>query len=171
VEAVIKEYLPHVMFFGVIAGFLLLVIILFIMLERRRRFEDFQKSFLDLSIAVESLVMKLSPLVDAEIRAQDRTKECPQCRKRIDDAYGVCPFCSHEFAKKYFVSIMGPADEKALDLAAQKLAEALKTEYPQMKHRLRMGFDYAIADHAKRREFMTAVEKMGCTVKETVKWV
>lgn len=40
-----------------------------------------------------------------------------------------------------------------------------------MKHRLRMGFDYAISDHAKRHEFMTAVEKMGCTAKETVKWV
>ena len=170
-DVIVKNYFPHVIFFGTIAGFLILVIILFILLERRRKEEDFLQSFFNYSIAVESLIIKMGPLLDAQMVALEKTKECPQCKKMIDEAYGACPFCSHEFAKKYFVSIMGPGDEQALDLAAKKLSEALKIDYPQMKHRLRMGFDYAINDHAKRREFMTAVEKMGCSVSEIVKWV
>jgi len=44
-------------------------------------------------------------------------------------------------------------------------------DFHELKHRLRMGFDYAISDHARRREVMGALEKLGCTVKEVVKWV
>jgi RNA polymerase subunit RPABC4/transcription elongation factor Spt4 len=171
VDVIVKTYFPYVLFFGTAAGLLVLLVILSIMLEQRKKEREFLISFANFAVSVESLIMKFTPLLDAQMGALEKTKECPQCKKRIDEAYGACPFCSHEFAKKYFVSVIAPGDEKALDVAAKKLSAALKIEFPQMKYRLRVGFDYAIADHTKRHEFMTAVEKMGCTVKEIVRWV
>jgi len=159
------------MFFGTLFGVLLLIVIIYILMEQNKTLHELERIFVELSVAVESLIVKITPLLQDQLASFGKTKECPQCKKRIDEAYGACPFCSHQFVKKYFVSIIGPGDEKTLEAAADKLSAALKIDFHEMKHRLRMGFDYAIPDHTKRHEFMTAVEKMGCTVKETLKWV
>jgi hypothetical protein len=159
------------MFFGALVGVLLLIVITFLLVEQRRTLNNIVKTFDEFTVIVESLIVKITPLLQQQLTTLEKTKECPQCKKRIDEAYGACPFCSHQFVKKYFVSVIGPGDEKKLELAAEKLATALKIDFHEMKHRLRMGFEYAIPDHAKRREFMTAVEKMGCTVNEALKWV
>jgi hypothetical protein len=171
VETIIKSYLPHIMFFGTLVGILLLIIITYLLMEQRKVLQDLVSTFVEFSVTVESLIVKITPLLQEQLTNFGKTKECPQCKKRIDEAYGACPFCSHQFVKKYFVSVIGPGDEKTLETAAEKLSAALKIDFHEMKHRLRMGFDYAIPDHTKRHEFMTAVEKMGCTVKETLKWV
>jgi hypothetical protein len=171
VDAIIKSYLPHIMFFGTLVVVLLLIVITYLLLEQRKTLADLVKTFVEFSVVIESLTVKITPLLQQQLATLEKTKECPQCKKRIDEAYGACPFCSHQFVKKYFVSVIGPGDEKMLETAAEKLSTALKIDFHEMKHRLRMGFEYAIPDHAKRREFMTAVEKMGCTVKETLKWV
>ena len=170
-DEIVKFYLPHVMFFGTLIIVALLVFITYLIIEQRKAFADFVKTFFEFSVAVESLIVKVTPVLQEQLASIEKTKECPQCKKRIDEAYGACPFCSHQFVKKYFVSIIGPGDEKMLETAAEKLSNALKIDFHEMKHRLRMGFEYAIPDHAKRREFMTAVEKMGCAVKETLRWV
>jgi RNA polymerase subunit RPABC4/transcription elongation factor Spt4 len=171
VDAIIKSYFPHIMFFGTLLVVLLLIVITYHLVEQKRRLSGIARDFVEFSVAVESLIAKIGPLVQERLATLENTKECPQCKKLIDEAYGSCPFCSHQFVKKYFVSVIGPGDEKTLEMAADKLSVALKIDFHEMKHRLRMGFDYAIPDHAKRHEFMTAVEKMGCTVKETLKWV
>jgi hypothetical protein len=171
VETIIKTYFTHVMFFGTLFGVLLLIVIIYLLTQQRKVQQELTRSFMIFSVAVESLIAKITPVVEDRITALEKTKECPQCKKRIDEAYGTCPFCSHQFSKKYFISVMGPGDEKGLDLAAEKLSTALKIDFHEMKHRLRMGFEYAIADHTKRHEFMNFVEKMGCSVKETLKWV
>lgn len=170
-DDIIKAYLPHIMFFGTLIGVLLLVVVTFVLMEQKKTLGDLEKTFVEFSASVESLIVKITPLLQEQLATLERTKECPQCKKRIDEAYGACPFCSHQFVKKYFVSVIGPGDDKALESAAEKLSAAMKIDFHEMKHRLRMGFEYAIPDHAKRREFMTAVEKMGCSVKETLKWV
>lgn len=170
-DTIIKSYFTHIMFFGTLLGVLLLVVITYLFMEQKKALQDLMREFVEFSVAVESLIVKITPLIQERLTTLESTKECPQCKKSIDEAYGACPFCSHQFAKKYFVSVIGPGDEKTLELAADKLSIALKIDFHEMKHRLRMGFDYAIPDHAKRHEFMTAVEKMGCTVKETLKWV
>jgi hypothetical protein len=171
VDAIIKSYFPHIMFFGTLLVVLLLIVIAYLFVEQKKTLNDVVREFVEFSVSVESLIVKITPLLQEQLTTLEKTKECPQCKKRIDDAYGACPFCAHQFIKKYFVSIIGPGDDKTLELAADKLSTALKIDFHEMKHRLRMGFDYAIPDHAKRHEFMTAVEKMGCTVKETLKWV
>lgn len=170
-DAIIKSYFPHVMFFGTLLGVSLFVIVIYLLVQQRKVLHDLVKSFTIFSVAVESLIAKTTPLLEERIAALEKTKECPQCKKRIDEAYGACPFCSHQFIKKYFVSVIAPGDEKGLDLAAEKLSTVLKIDFHEMKHRLRMGFEYAIADHTKRHEFMNFVEKLGCSVKETLKWV
>lgn len=170
-ESIIKSYLPHIMFFGTLFGVILLIVITYLLTEQRKTLNDLLRTFGDFSVPVESLIVQITPLLQEQLAMLGKTKECPQCKKRIDEAYGACPFCSHQFVKKYFVSVIGPGDEKALETAADKLSTALKIDFHEMKHRLRMGFDYAIPDHTKRHEFMTAVEKMGCSVKETLKWV
>ena len=159
------------MFFGTLVGMVLLAVITWLFLEQRKALVGIVKTLDEFTVNVESLIVKITPILQEQLTTLEKTKECPQCKKRIDEAYGACPFCSHQFVKKYFVSVIGPGDEKKLELAAEKLSTALKIDFHEMKHRLRMGFEYAIPDHAKRREFMTAVEKMGCAVKETLKWV
>jgi len=171
VKDIVALYLPTLSFFGFIVLIITSIVVMFVLVERRKREKELMRSFTEFSVAVESLILKFTPLLDAQLAAVERTKECPQCKKQIDEAYGACPFCSHQFSKKYFVYVIGPGDERALDAAAKKLSAALKIDFHQMKHRLRMGFDYAISDHAKRHEFMTAVEKMDCTVKEIIRWV
>lgn len=171
VDAIVKFYLPHIIFFGALVGVFLLIAVTYLLVEQRRTLREIVKTFDEFSVVVESLIVKITPLLQQQLATFEKTKECPQCKKVIDEAYGACPFCSHQFVKKYFVSVIGPGDEKKLETAAEKLSTALKIDFHEMKHRLRMGFEYAIPDHAKRREFMTAVEKMGCTVKETLKWV
>ncbi len=170
-DAIIKSYFPHIMFFGTLFGVSLLVVVIYLLTEQRKIQRELARSFTIFSVAVESLLTNVTPLVEERVTALEKTKECPECKKRIDEAYGACPFCSHQFVKKYFVSVIGPGGEKELDLAADKLSTALKIDFHEMKHRLRMGFEYAIADHTKRHEFMNFVEKMGCSVKETLKWV
>lgn len=163
-----KEY---ILVFGAILGCIFLLIITMYLSEIRKGQRRIFKAVDELLIGIEGLITKLSPLLDAGLEAIEKTKECPECKKTIDEAYGLCPFCSHEFAKRYFLHIIGPGDEGALDTAAKKLSTVLKTDFHELKHRLRMGFDYSIADHVRRREFMSALENMGCSVTEVVKWV
>ena len=170
-EEIVKSYLLYVVFFGVLLEVALLAAVIYLLAEQRRVQSDLSHSFSIFSVAVESLIAKITPLLEDRIAALEKTKECPQCKKRIDEAYGACPFCSYQFTKKYLVSVIGPADEKELDLAAEKLSTVLKSDFHEMKHRLRMGFEYAIADHAKRHEFMNFVEKLGCSAREVLKWV
>ncbi|MBN1882876.1 MAG: hypothetical protein JW885_11930 [Deltaproteobacteria bacterium] len=157
-------------FIGILA-FVLFVPIPFLLLRAGRRQREILTVMDELAFQIEQLVTRSTPIFDSAIHAMENTKECPQCSKMIDQAYGACPFCSYKFSQKYFLSIIGPGDEAALDAAAQKLASAFKMDFHELKHRLRMGFDYTISDHAKRREVMGALEKLGCTVKEVVKWV
>lgn len=171
---VILEIFPWfsvVFVFGVIVGLIVLVSILFLLISIKRLLRELLFSVEELSVRAESIFIKASPLLDAGVDALGKTKECPECKKLIDGAYGECPFCGHEFKKKYFVNIIGPADEVALNNAAKKLAQLLKIDFHEVKHRLRMGFDYAVPDHSKRMEFMSGLEKMGCSVREVVKWV
>lgn len=118
-ETIVKTYLPYIMFFGTIAGLLLLSLIIYILIEQGRVQREIMRSFMDFLVAVESLVVKVSPLIEDHLSSIEKTKECPQCKKHIDEAYGDCPFCSHQFVKKYFISIIGPGDEKQLDMAAE----------------------------------------------------
>lgn|GEM_PF-2030582 len=164
-------WFPIVFVFGVIVGIIALVSIPFVLISIKRLLKELIYSVEELSVRTESIFIKASPLLDAGVDALGKTKECPECRKLIDSAYGECPFCGHEFKKKYFVNIIGPADEVALNNSAKKLAQLLKIDFHEVKHRLRMGFDYAVPDHFKRMEFMSGLEKMGCTVREVVKWV
>ncbi len=120
-ETIVKSYFPHIMFFGTIVGLFLLVLIMYILIEQGRIRREMLRSFMEFSEAVESLVVKVTPLVEDYLSSSEKTKECPQCRKRIDEAYGACPFCSHQFAKKYFVSIIGPGDEKMLSTSQYRI--------------------------------------------------
>ena len=170
------EFLDQPMFFYLvvlvgIAAFLLFVPVPVLLFRSNRRQREMFAVMDEMAFQIEQLLTKSTPIFDSAIQALESTKECPQCSKRIDQAYGACPFCSYKFSQKYFLSIIGPGDETALDTAAKKLASAFKMDFHELKHRLRMGFDYAISDHAKRREVMGALEKLGCTVKEVVKWV
>jgi hypothetical protein len=164
-------WLSSILIFGGIAGLIALLTIPFYLSEIRKRQRELTAILHDLSLWTESLITKVMPVIEAALGAMENTKECPGCKKMIDRAYGICPFCSHQFTKHYFLHIIGPGNEGDLDIAAKKLAQAIKADYHETKHRLRMGFDYKIPDHNKRREFMSALEKMGCTVKEIVKWV
>jgi len=157
-------------FMGLVA-FFLFVPVPFLLFRAGRRQREILALMDDIAFQVEQLITKSAPIFDSAKEALENTKECPQCSKMIDRAYGACPFCSYKFSQKYFLSIIGPGDEAALDTAAKKLASAFKMDFHELKHRLRMGFDYAISDHARRREVMGALEKLGCTVKEVVKWV
>jgi len=170
------EFLDQPMFYYLailvgLAAFLLLVPVPFLLFRAVRRQKELIAIMDDIAFHLEQLITRSTPIFDSAVQALENTKECPQCSKMIDNAYGACPFCSYKFSQKYFLSIIGPGDEAALDTAAKKLATAFKMDFHELKHRLRMGFDYAISDHARRREVMGALEKLGCTVKEVVKWV
>lgn len=170
------EFLDQPMFYylAILMGllvFLLFVPVPILLFRAGRRQREILAVIDEMGFQIEQLITRSTPILDSAIQALENTKECPQCSKMIDQAYGSCPFCSYKFSRKYFLSIIGPGDEAALDAAAKKLASAFKMDFHELKHRLRMGFDYAIADHARRREVMGALEKMGCTVKEVVKWV
>jgi recombinational DNA repair protein RecR len=154
-----------------LSAFALFVPVPFLLFRVGRHLREIHAVMDEMAFQIERLVTKSSPIFDSAIQALENTKKCPQCSKMVDQAYGACPFCSHKFSQKYFLSIIGPGDEAALDAAAKKLASAFKMDFHELKHRLRMGFDYAISDHARRREVMGALEKLGCTVKEVVRWV
>jgi len=172
-EVITKVYpwFPFVFVFGTIVSIIALILIPFLLFNIKRRQKELISSIEELLTNVESIFIKAMPLLDAGTVALSNSKECPDCKKLIDGAYGVCPFCSHEFSKKYYINIIGPGDEVTLNNAAQKLAKLLKIDFHEVKHRLRMGFDYVILDRSKRMELMSGLEKMGCTVKEVVKWV
>ena len=163
-------WFSYVAVFGALVALVILFSLPFFLLEALRRQRDLIHGIYELIEKHENFISKITPLIDAESAAFERTKDCPECNKKIDEAYGRCPFCGHEFSKKYFLSIIGPGEEGRLDDAAKRLAGILKADFHDIKHRLRMGFDYSVPDHAKRREFMSLLEKMGCTVKEIVKW-
>jgi len=170
------EFLDQPMFYYLIvllgvAAFLLFVPVPLLLFRSNRRQREILAVMDEMAFQIEQLLTKSTPIFDSAIQALENTKECPQCSKMIDQAYGACPFCSYKFSQKYFLSIIGPGDEATLDTAAKKLASAFKMDFHELKHRLRMGFDYAISDHSRRREVMGALEKLGCTVKEVVKWV
>ncbi len=172
-EVIFKTYswFPLIFVFGTIVSIIALILIPFLLMSIKRRQKELISSIEELIVSAESIIIKASPLLDAGAEALQNSKECPDCKKLIDGAYGDCPFCNHKFSKKYYVNIIGPGDEVTLNKAAQKLAQLLKIDFHEIKHRLRMGFDYAILDRSKRMELMSGLEKMGCTVKEVVKWV
>lgn len=167
----IFPWLPFLLLFGAILSVIAVISIPFLLISIKGLLKELNRSIEELATRTESIFIKASPLLDAGADALSKTKECPDCKKLIDGAYGACPFCGHEFSKKYFVNIIGPADEVVLNNAAKKLAQLLKIDFHEVKHRLRMGFDYAVPDHTKRMELMSGLEKIGCTVREVVKWV
>ena len=164
-------WFPYVLVFGTTLGLIVIITIPFILSDIKKRQRNILAIIHDLMKTVDDVLDKVSPIINNALRGVERTKECPNCRKSIDEAYGECPFCSHEFTRQFFLNIIGPGDEATLDMAAEKLSHIIKTDFHEIKHHLRRGFDYAISDHTKRREFMTALEKMGCTVKEVIKWI
>jgi RNA polymerase subunit RPABC4/transcription elongation factor Spt4 len=167
----IFPWLPYLFLFVAILGLIAVISIPFLLVSIKRQLNELNRSLEELAARTESIFIKASPILDAGVDALSKTKECPDCKKLIDGAYGACPFCGHEFSKKYFVNIIGPADELALNNTAKRLAQLLKIDFHEVKHRLKMGFDYAAPDHTKRMELMSGLEKMGCTVREVVKWV